>query len=250
MSAISDFFVPDSQVEKLFRDVAAATRQSTPELMRDVMKLWVADLVRQTYPKTRNQVARRIEDETQYLFVAGEQLENSSLQAAFKRGATFDAGPLQIMPNETAENMTALRNSVRNRRGRVTKRPGVKVKAVKMSVLKRHLRTQKRHIGRLKAGWAKAAEWANVSLPSWVPTDTERGLFNDAINVQTLEGALTAENSVPYAVDRLKGQFMDWLLRKRVIDMTSGKYAMRWEKKMKREFEARGGAAARGGAVT
>jgi hypothetical protein len=27
-----------------------------------------------------------------------------------------------------------------------------------------------------------------------------------------------------------------------VIDMTSGKYAMRWEKRMKREFEARKGA--------
>jgi hypothetical protein len=242
MSAISDFFIPDSQVEKLFRDVAVATRQSTPELMRDVMKLWVADLVRQTYPQTRKQVATRIDNETQYLFVAGEQLENASLRAAFKRGATFDAKSLQIMPNETAENMTALRNRVRNRRGRVTKRPGVSVKAVKLSVLKQHLRTQKAHIGRLKAGWAKAAEWAKVSLPAWAPTDTERGTFKDDINVHTLEGALTAANPVPYAVDRLKGQFMDWLMRKRVLDLTGGKYAMRWEKRMKREFEARKGA--------
>jgi hypothetical protein len=183
------------------------------------------------------------------LFVPGEQLESKSLREAFKRGATFNAGHLQIMPGETAENMTALRNMVRNRRGRVTKRPGVRVKAVKLSVLRRHIRTQKKHIGRLKAGWAKAAEWANVSLPAWVPTDTESGIFADDLNVHTLEGALTAENDVPYAVDRLKGQFMDWLLRKRVIDLTSGKYAMRWQKKMKREFEARGGAAARGGAV-
>jgi hypothetical protein len=244
MSAIAEFFIPALQVEKLFRDVAEATRQSTPELMRDVMKLWVADLVRQTYPKTEEQVAKRIEDETQYLFVAGEQLDNASLRASFKRGATFDAGHLQIMPGETAENMTALRSRLRNRRGRVTKRPGVKVKAVKLSVLTRHIHAQKAHIGRLKAGWAKAAEWAKVSMPSWVPIETERGLFKDDIKTQTLRGALTAENSVPYAIDRLKGKFMDWLLRKRVRDLTNGKYVMRWEKKMIREFKKRKRAAA------
>jgi hypothetical protein len=148
------------------------------------------------------------------------------------------------MPNETAENMKALRNRVRNKRGRVTKRPGVKVKAVKLSVLTRHVHAQKAHIGRLKEGWSKAAEWANVSMPSWVPTETERGLFKDDIKTHTLRGALTAENSVPYAIDRLKGKFMDWLLRKRVRDLTNGKYAMRWEKKMIREFKKRKRAAA------
>jgi hypothetical protein len=243
MSAIGEFFLPTAQVEKLFRNVAAATRQSTPELMYDVMRLWVADLVRQTYPKTRKQIAKRIEDETQSLFVAGEKLESESLRAAFKRGATFDAGALQIMPLETAENMATVRNRVRNRRGRVTKRPGVRVKAVKQSVLKRHIKAQGSHIGRLKAGWTRAAAWAKVALPGWVPRGTEGGVFRDELNVQTLQGGLIAENNVPYAVDRLKGQFMEFILQKRITDLTSGKYAMRWQKKMKREFEMRKGAA-------
>jgi hypothetical protein len=243
MSAVAEFFLPSAQVEKLFRNVAAATRQSTPELLRDVMRLWVADLVRQTYPKTRAQIARRIDNETQSLFVAGEQLESDGLRDAFKRGAEFDVGALQLAPRETEQDMAQTRNRLRNRRGRLPKRPGVMVKAVRQSVLKRHVRAQKSRIGRLKAGWATAAAWAKVALPSWVPRGTESGEFRDELNEQTLAGGLVAENSVPYAVDRLKGQFMDWILQKRVSDLTSGKYAMRWALKMKREFQARKGAA-------
>jgi hypothetical protein len=236
----AEFYLPDAQVEKLFRNVAEATKQSTPELMRDVMKLWVADLVRQTYPKTKQQMAKRVESETAYLFVAGEQLENESLRAAFKRGAEFTAGALQIAPNETEENMLTVRNSVRNRRGRVTKRPGVTIKAVKGSVLKRHIRAVQSHIGRLKAGWSRAAAWAHIAIPAWAASAAkEQGAFRDEINVQDLSGGLEAENSVPYADEKLKGQFMDFILSKRIRDLTSGHYRMRWEKKMKREFESR-----------
>jgi hypothetical protein len=243
MSRLAEFFLPTAQVEKVFRDVASATKQSTPELMHDVMRLWVVDLVRQTYPKTRQQLTRRIENETQSLFVAGEQLESKPLREAFKRGATFDAGALQIMPGETAENMLAVRNSVRNRKGRVTKRPGVLVRAVKQTVLKRHVRAVQSHVGRLKGGWSKAAAWAKTALPSWVPSAVrESGAFRDELSVQTLQGGLEAENDVPYASEKLRGQFMDFILSKRITDLTSGKYAMRWAKKMKREFEMRGAA--------
>ena len=44
---------------------------------------------------------------------------------------------------------------------------------------------------------------------------------------------------MPYADERLKGQFMDFILSKRIKDLTSGHYRMRWEKRMKREFESR-----------
>lgn len=241
----AEFYLPDAQVEKLFRDVAAATRQSTPELMQDVMRLWVNDLARQTYPKTKSQMAKRIANETQNLFVAGEQLESESLRAAFKRGAEFKTGKLEIAPNESESAMLSVRNRVRNRMGRVTQRPGVIVKAVKQTVLKRHIRAVQSHIGRLKGGWTSAAIWAKTSISAWVVSGTrERGMFRDELNVNDLSGGLVAENNVPYASDRLKGQFMDFILSKRVTDLTSGHYAQRWAKKMKREFEMRGGAAA------
>ena len=236
----AEFYLPDAQVERLFRNVAEATKQSTPELMRDVMKLWVADLVRQTYPKTKAQMAKRIVTETEYLFVPGEQLQNESLRAAFKRGAEFNAGALQIAPNETEREMLAVRNRVRNRRGRVTKRPGVTIKAVKQGVIKRHVRAVQSHIGRLKAGWSKAAAWAKTAMPAWAASAAkEVGEFRDELNVSDLSGGLVAENSVPYADNRLKGQFMYFILSKRITDLTSGHYRMRWEKRMKREFESR-----------
>jgi hypothetical protein len=116
----------------------------------------------------------------------------------------------------------------------------VTIKAVKQGVIKRHVRAVQSHIGRLKAGWSKAAAWAKTAMPAWAASAAkEGGEFRDEINVNDLSGGLVAENSVPYADDRLKGQFMDFILSKRITDLTSGHYRMRWEKRMKREFESR-----------
>jgi hypothetical protein len=50
---------------------------------------------------------------------------------------------------------------------------------------------------------------------------------------------LIAENNVPYAQSKLGQSWVDFLASKRITDLTSGHYRMRWEKKMKREFESR-----------
>jgi len=236
----AEFYLPDAQVERLFRNVAEATKQSTPELMRDVMKLWVTDLVRQTYPRTKEQMSRRIISETDRLFMSEKWLRNEELKEVADRERGLNIGNLQFAFDETESSMLETRNRVRNRRGRVTKRPGVQVKVVKDGVLKRHVKAVTNHIGRLKAGWSKAAAWAKTAIPAWAASAAkEGGAFRDELNVNDLSGGLVAENSVPYAEDRLKGQFMDFILSKRIKDLTSGHYRMRWEKRMKREFESR-----------
>ena len=236
----AEFYLPDAQVEKLFRNVAEATKQSTPELMRDVMKLWVSDLVRQTYPKTKQQMAKRVESETAYLFLSEERIKSDSIKDALKRGVKVPIGNMVCDPWENETSMLATRNSVRNRRGRVPRMPGKQIKIVDEKILKRHIRAVQSHIGRLKAGWSRAAAWAHIAIPAWAASAAkEQGAFRDEINVQDLSGGLEAENSVPYADDKLKGQFMDFILSKRIRDLTGGHYRMRWEKKMKREFESR-----------
>ncbi len=236
----AEFYLPDAQVERLFRNVAEATKQSTPELMRDVMKLWVTDLVRQTYPKTKAQMAKRIVSETDYLFLSEDRIKSDSIRGAIKRGVMRPIGNMIVDPWTTESEMLTTRNSLRNRRGRITKRPGAQVKVVSKGLLARHIKAVTSHIGRLKGGWSLAAIWAKITLPAWATTGVkETGAFRDEINVNDLSGGLVAENSVPYAEEKLKGQFMDFILSKRITDLTSGHYRMRWEKRMKREFESR-----------
>lgn len=235
MSAPANIFIPDDQTERLFRNIAEATKQSVPELLESVMGLWVADLVRQTYPKTRKQTAGRIAAETANLFLSIKDTESESIKRSFEDGNVFELpNGIQVRPQETADDMTAARNRVRNRRGRVPKFPGVMRKIVKDAPLRRHIRAAQKHVGRLKGGWRRAAEWARVNVPSWVPRGMESGEFADTIDRETLYGHLEAGNTVPYADATLRGSFMDFIMRKRFTDLTSGKYAMRWQRKMQR----------------
>ena len=230
----AEFFIPNVETEKLFNSVAAVTSQTVPELLRDVMKLWVKDLVRQTYPKSKRQMSKRIQSETSALFLPNTELESDSLRLAFKKGQKFVVGgKMRLAPNMGGDEMLQTRNRLRNAKGRVPRRPGVVPAVVRSGTLKRHIRAVASRIGRLKGGWANAAKWAGVAVPSWAPRGMDGGgTFSDDIKTKGLEGHLEAGNTVPYASTKLNGQFMDYIMRKRFRDLSSGKYAKRWKKKM------------------
>ena len=232
--------LPEMQVRVLFEKVAAVTKQSTPELIRDVMRLWCQDLIRETHPKRRTQMTRRIGEETGRLFAPIEDFKSASLQAAFARGADFDirGGTLQMRPKMQVAEMAEIRQRKRtNKRGRVPMNAGPRA-IVAGKVLRQHVAKVKRRIGRLKAGWRISADWARVTVPAWVAYHgSAEGSFKDGLRVEDLSGNLVATNAVPYAGQAMGADWMDLLARKRASDLANGFYAKRWQKKMERALK-------------
>jgi hypothetical protein len=235
MSATGQFFIPVGETERLFRAVAKTTSQTVPELLRDVMRLWAADLMRQTYPKTRKQLATRIKAEVSAQFAPITNFRRPEFQERFKKRETFHTEDWRLYfdPFKTAEQAEAMHQKSRNKRtGRAPTKSAV-TWVVRSSVYRRLLRARQKNIGKLKLGWAPVADAFHVKTPDWLPKgQAAQGYYRDDINAETLDGHLEAGNAVEYADRKLRGQFMDWILSKRANDLTSGKYAMRWKRKM------------------
>lgn len=231
--SLGTFEVPDRQVKRLFENVAASTGQSTVQLLNHVMELWAKDLIRQTYPVKRAQGMKAVAADVYKIFSDVDSLNSEPLKAQFRKRRDFDlpSGVLHFRPRMKIEDVREIHEGHRNRRGRVPRRVHSKT-IVGKRILNRYIRERQKGIGKLKAGWSAVAERYSLRLPAWVARHgRSQSAFYDDLNRQTLGGSLTAENRVDYA-DILSGQFMDWILNKRVRDLTSGTYAKRWEKQM------------------
>jgi hypothetical protein len=260
MSAIATFTLPDAQVVRLFHNVAEATRQSTPELLRDVMKLYVADLTRQTYPKTKAEGANRVAKDIDKIVQSTDVDTIASWEAVsggqtfpgriFKRrgGAVYgvDDNELDFTGQKIPEHHAKyrLKNGRVSSAGSFTKDIG-RWKFMRMlhttdAIKKKYVRSKQAHVGTLKAGWNAAAILFKVKIVDWVAKHGYgQGTAREEIDWNTLQGSLIAENNVPYAQSKLGQSWVDFLASKRITDLTSGHYRMRWEKRMKREFESR-----------
>jgi len=245
MSAIGKFILPQSQVKMLFTRIAFQTGQSTVELLNDVMKLWAKDLIKQTYPKSSVQGRKRVDKDIHKLFASIGDFDNENITKSFKKGGDFDieskGGMLLFRPAMREAEIVSSHEAARNRRGLVKNQHSRTV--VRRADLNRVIRKSKAHVGRLKAGWSAAAHHYGIKLPSWVAKNaTFESGFVDTLKPNTLAGSLIAENRVPYADSKLGQSFMDFLLRKRVRDLTHGTYAKRWQKQMEKATRVRSAA--------
>ena len=261
---IAEFELPDKQVVKLFQNVAAATRQSTPELLRDVMKLFVADLQRETYPKTRAQGAERVSKDIMKIVHVPDEVENLDTLTSWEAvvgGVTYPArifkrrdgtvfGVDDNMIDFTGQRIPEYHAKYRMKNGRVsnagtyTKDIGrwkfVRRIITTKDIRAKYIKKMQADVGKLKAGWSAACIMFKCKIPDWVAKHGYgMGAARDTMNWTTLEGSLIAENKVPYAEAKLGQSWVDYLASKRITDLTSGHYRMRWEKRMKREFESR-----------
>jgi len=229
------FTLPQAETHRLFKNISDATQQSIPELLRDVMRLWCGDLIKQTYPKTKGQMVAKIRLETALLFSPIQGFESESIVKSFKAGRDFDimSAGLVFRPKMNEAEMQTIRQPARSKTtGRIRyNNMGYRIVVSTRQYLA-HNRMATKNIGKLKAGWKEAAQWAKASIPTWLPGLSGLGYFADKLKVQDLSGQLEAGNAVPYAERKLGGQFMAMLESKRAKDLTSGKYAMRWKKKM------------------
>ena len=92
-------------------------------------------------------------------------------------------------------------NRQRMRNGRL--RPGVKKRIAHQASYKRALKMVKRHVGKLKAGWATGGNYYSrksgikYKSPAWVKRHSEAGSHNENIGVSGFN--MTAKNKVWYA---------------------------------------------------
>ena len=237
MTGTSTFFDLDFRAwQATVQRVAAITQQTTVELLQDVMLLWGNSLIRQTYPNSHAQGRRRVSRDIHKVFRDEKTLDNESLKQGFDAGIDFDAGKLLIRPKMDQAAMRTEHERCRDRdRGRTGRRRANTV--VRARQLASYIRKRQAHVGRLKAGWIAVCDALGGKVPAFVRRAAgqvgSESTYEDTLNRNMLsDGALIATNNVPYA-HRLAGE--DWWnlqVNIRRNDLVSGKYAMRWQKKM------------------
>jgi hypothetical protein len=237
MSASTYFDLNFRAWQSTLQRVAAATQQSTVALLQDVMLLWGNDLIRMTPPKNYSQGRTRVAKDIGKVFADADELEDQSIKDSFDRGASFDAGRLLIRPRITDGEIRATHEDNRVRgRGRVRRSVYQRI-VVNSRRLNGYIRKRQAHVGRLKAGWLAVCDALGGKAPAFVRRAAglvgSESAYEDTLNRNMLsDGALTASNNVPYAGRLNRLDWWNMLINKRRNDLVSGKYAMRWQKKM------------------
>jgi hypothetical protein len=251
------FTYPERQMRMLVETVARQTRQSTVELMNDVMRLWSIDLMRETWPKSASVGKKAVLEQISAIFTPYDKETESSWIAtdkgganigmAFKTktGAVYSVPHLLVDTSSSQSKVADYHQSQRDKRsGRVRRSVGKrnwkvgnwefvdKFHATQASI-QTLIKEKQAHVGRLAAGWVAAASHYGVTIPGWISRHGgSEGSFKDALDTTNLKGTLEASNNVPYAGRKLGQEWLDFLLRKRVSDLTNGYYVKRWQKKM------------------
>jgi len=238
------FILPQNQVRRLFKSVAASTGQSTRDLMHGVMGLWARSLVHESYPKKPKEGKGSVAQDALKLFSTIEGMESESLKARFNANKPIDIpnSQLRFRPQYKADDIHADIQPKRNKRGRVPGKMGGKRErtVVRQAQFDKYLRAAQKRVGRLKAGWLAALKEHTFTVPSWVRNHgagESEYIGKRGVDPVTLRGAMVITNKVPYSQSKLGGKFMDYLVRMRIRDLEKGFYAKRWQKKMESEMK-------------
>jgi hypothetical protein len=183
---------------------------SAHDVLRDQMRIFTEKAIKVLPPESIGQGKKKIFDSS-----------NGHGDVAKVLGAIDDAKALKQLKNMFANRFDPLEfntdgigaatdraNKYRTKRGAVkydaatVKIPNTKLKfGGKMYVTKRIrnavIREKQAHVGRLKAGWEKAADMLGARIPSWISKHTSPGSSVDTI--RDGQGYIEAVNSVPYA---------------------------------------------------
>jgi hypothetical protein len=87
--------------------------------------------------------------------------------------------------------------------------------------IKAYEREKQKSVGKLKAGWARAAQHYGVRLPAFVSKQAVRmGGYHDKIDKKEVDISLTSINSIPWAQRKLR-DLMVFATNKREKDLTT-----------------------------
>lgn len=230
-----DAEVNSARLEASIVKFAAATRRTVGDVLRDVMKALVRDIVklappfkslsvRESFGEQRRIGEQAVKSDIERVFLPLESLRiyNSEtrlgkeikratdnnrkdvLEILFQRSLKRGAISPQLMDAVDDSNFLATVNpadhkSQRNKRGRVRKDP--RRFAVRQSAIDRYVKTMQKRVGKLKAGFSAAAQKFGVSLPSWIRRHSNGGQVVDQSN-SILNPFILLRNTVSYVADQ------------------------------------------------
>jgi hypothetical protein len=213
---------------------AALMGRAVPDVMKQMVRLCVQDLVKLTPPfrtwgakeswgeqKKTGELA--VSGDIQRVFKPLETLRTYESDTRFgknftravkeSRGDVLDImlqrslarGGVSADLAETARNSVrqldpAAHQSQRNRRGRVRRNP--RVYLVKDRDLKKYIKDVWKRVGRMKGGWAAAAAKYGVSLPGWI---RRQGSGSVVEKLGPLNPTILIRNDVPYIGEQNRG---------------------------------------------
>ena len=185
-------------------------------LYYDQMRLWLQDLVKRVPPYPSKNSALGLKKEAQR---TGDRAVERDFWKLFKQTMT--------RRGVSASGAAQIHAQARNKRtGRVDGRR--KRLPVSFSVFRRIVRESQKHVGTLKAGWVRAAEYfrgkcgGRLTVPAWVRRNMGRAasMYYDRMG-RDGNGFLKAVNSVNWAsFNKSVGSAIKFTLRIREEDLT------------------------------
>ena len=249
--------INDSEFKAAIAEVQRDTGKTSVDIIKDVMRLWVDDLVKKTPDRKGQSHQRKVIQRDTSKVLAPIRVNEAlvSWQKSFDEGKSEiwrrdSTGKSYKISSEDAGRKVvkdisivgSYHNAHRNKRGRVSGVMKAESKEwypgkilVPESVHKKYLRNVFRHIGKTKAGWIKGIMLFKCKMPAMISRNSAFGTgysnAGNSLSESSMKGEVFAENSVPWIrnVDRM----MDVTLSTRQKDLRSGKYLARWAKAMK-----------------
>lgn len=247
----------DHEFKAAMAEASAATGKTSVDILRDVMRLWVNDLVKKTIDRKGQAHQKKVIEREVSKIIAPIKLDEAL--ESWKK--SFDNGENEIYRRSTGGKVYKLtatdmnrkvvsdqsvinsfHQASRNSRGKITgksRASGGEWYAGRILVpekqYKRHMRKIFKDIGKTKAGWISGLQRFKGKVPPMVSRNSSFGMSNgasgDTLHPANIDGFAFSENSVPWirSVDRM----MDVTLYTRLQDLKSGKYLARWAKAMK-----------------
>jgi len=212
------------------------------QVMRDQMRLWVKDLIKRTPPKTLAQGRKAVARDLQKIFVA---IDQPGVVEFYRENFAEKNIPPSVPWNLEGDHarMAQMHGQYRTNKGQVRFRAG-RAKAGQMDFIRAmyvpgrafrsYQRTAQSHVGKLKAGWVRAANRFGAKVPSFVSRQSVK--MGDATDRMGDDGSgyLEAINRVPWC-DKLRGILL-FTAKVRERDVTTQLHKRL--DKMAREFSA------------